>query len=51
MSRVARHIRRSAEAQEVANRFRARPDLARSSDKEEGSDLVRAYLLIDAALD
>ena len=51
VSRVARHINRSAEAQEVANRFRARPDLARSSDKDEGSDLVRAYLLIDAALD
>ena len=29
---------------------RARPDLAKSEKKGEGSDLVRAYLLIDAAL-
>ncbi len=49
VNRIARHLNRSAEAQEAASKFRARPDLAKS-DKSEGSELVRAYLLIDAAL-
>jgi hypothetical protein len=50
VGRIARHIKRHTDAQELAGRFRARPDLAKSEDKGEGSDLVRAYLLIDAAL-
>ncbi|MGH6949234.1 MAG: hypothetical protein ACREH4_00010 [Vitreimonas sp.] len=50
VGRVARYIKRSAEAHELAARFRARPELAKSDDREEGSDLVRTYLLIDAAL-
>jgi hypothetical protein len=48
--RIARHVKRTASAQELAVQFRARPDLAKSEHKGEGSDLVRAYLLIDAAL-
>jgi len=50
VSRVARHMQRNEHAQELATQFRARPDLAKSEKKGEGSDLVRAYLLIDAAL-
>jgi hypothetical protein len=50
VSRIARHVSRNARAQELASEFRARPDLAKSDKKGEGSDLVRAYLLIDAAL-
>ena len=47
-TRIARHIRRDTEAKDVAMGFRARPDLAKA-DKGNG-ELIRAYLLIDAAL-
>ena len=50
VNRVARHIKRDAAARTIASEFRARPDLAKSDKKGEASDLVRAYLLIDAAL-
>ncbi len=50
VGRVARHIKRHADAMKIAKDFRARPDLAKSEKKAESSDLVRAYLLIDAAL-
>ncbi|MES1156927.1 MAG: hypothetical protein ABUL73_04015 [Alphaproteobacteria bacterium] len=50
VNRIARHIKRDADARAVASEYRARPDLAKSDDKGEASDLVRAYLLIDAAL-
>lgn len=50
VGRVARHVRRFDKAQVVANDFRARPDLTKSENKSEASELVRAYLLIDAAL-
>ncbi len=50
VGRVARHVRRHGQAQSVASRFRSRPDLAKSEHRSEGSELVRAYLLIDAAL-
>lgn len=48
VSRIARHLKRNPDAKTVAGAFRARPDLAKAEEK--GSDLVRAYLLIDAAL-
>jgi hypothetical protein len=50
VSRILRHVERNASARELAAEFRARPDLATSEHKGEGSDLVRAYLLIDTAL-
>jgi hypothetical protein len=50
VTRISRHIRRNAKAHDAAVAFRARPDLAKSEKKGEGSELVRAYLLIDAAL-
>ena len=50
VTRLARHLKRSTDAQLTAQAFRARPDLAKSERKGEGSELVRAYLLIDAAL-
>ncbi|MEQ1616931.1 MAG: hypothetical protein ABL883_01135 [Terricaulis sp.] len=50
VSRVARHVKRNGDAQRLATQFRARPDLAKSERKGESSELVRAYLLIDAAL-
>lgn len=50
VNRVARHVKRHGDAQRLATQFRARPDLAKSERKGESSDLVRAYLLIDAAL-
>jgi len=50
VSRIARHVKRSTTAQDLASQFRSRPDLAKSEKKGEGSELVRAYLLIDAAL-
>ncbi len=50
VTRIARYVGRNEKAHLVANEFRTRPDLAKSEDKAEGSDLVRAYLLIDAAL-
>ena len=51
VNRIARHMKRNNDAKLVAAEFRARPDLAKSEKKGEASDLVRAYLLIDAALD
>lgn len=50
VSRIARQLQRDIDARAMAAEFRARPDLAKSDNKGEGSDLVRAYLLIDAAL-
>ena len=50
VSRIARQLNRDIDARALAAEFRARPDLAKSDHKGEGSDLVRAYLLIDAAL-
>ena len=50
VSRVARQVQRNEHARELASQFRARPDLAKSESKSESGDLVRAYLLIDAAL-
>jgi hypothetical protein len=50
VTRIVRHVRRSDDAQGLAKQFRSRPDLAKSENKGEGGDLVRAYLLIDAAL-
>lgn len=50
VTRIARHVKRDLDAKALAAEFRARPDLAKSDNKGEGSDLVRAYLLIDAAL-
>jgi len=50
VGRIARHMKRNGAAQELAAQFRARPELAKSERKGEGSELVRAYLLIDAAL-
>lgn len=50
VNRIGRHVRRHTGANAVAQAFRARPDLAKSEKKAQGSELVRAYLLIDAAL-
>lgn len=50
VSRLARHLKRDVTATNVAKSFRARPDLTESDDTHEASDLVRAFLLIDAAL-
>jgi len=50
VTRIARHVKRNNEARTLASQFRSRPELAKSEKKGEGSDLVRAYLLIDAAL-
>lgn len=50
VGRIARHVKRNTSANVVATEFRSRPDLAKSEKKGEGSELVRAYLLIDAAL-
>jgi hypothetical protein len=50
VTRIVRHVKRNEQARSVASQFRSRPDLAKSEDKREASDLVRAYLLIDAAL-
>lgn len=50
VTRLARHVKRNNDALTLASQFRSRPDLAKSDKKGEGSDLVRAYLLIDAAL-
>lgn len=50
VTRIARHVKRNDSAHSLASQFRSRPDLAKSEKKGEGSDLVRAYLLIDAAL-
>lgn len=50
VTRLSRHLKRNTDAHMNATAFRARPDLAKSERKGEGSELVRAYLLIDAAL-
>ncbi len=50
VTRIARHVKRNGDAHTLASQFRSRPDLAKSENKTEGSDLVRAFLLIDAAL-
>lgn len=50
VTRLARHVKRNNDALTLASQFRSRPELAKSDKKGEGSDLVRAYLLIDAAL-
>lgn len=50
VNRIGRHVRRHSGAQAVAQAFRTRPDLAKSEKKAQSSELVRAYLLIDAAL-
>ncbi|ANP47294.1 hypothetical protein [Candidatus Viadribacter manganicus] len=50
VTRLVRHMKRNVDAHDTAIAFRSRPDLAKSENKEQGSDLVRAYLLIDAAL-
>jgi hypothetical protein len=50
VTRLVRHMKRNADAHDLAVAYRSRPDLAKSEKKGEGSELVRAYLLIDAAL-
>jgi hypothetical protein len=50
VTRISRHMKRNDKAHDTAVQFRSRPDLAKSEKKSEGSELVRAYLLIDAAL-
>jgi hypothetical protein len=50
VTRIARHVKRNDDARTLAAQFRSRPDLAKSETKSESSDLIRAYLLIDAAL-
>lgn len=50
VGRIARHVKRNSDARCVATEFRSRPDLAKSEKRGENGDLVRAYLLIDAAL-
>ncbi|MGD9967615.1 MAG: hypothetical protein AB7T59_13925 [Hyphomonadaceae bacterium] len=50
VTRISRHMKRNERAHDAAVQFRSRPDLAKSEKKGEGGDLVRAYLLIDAAL-
>jgi hypothetical protein len=50
VTRISRHVKRNENAHAAAVQFRSRPDLAKSEKKGEGSELVRAYLLIDAAL-
>jgi len=50
VTRIVRHMKRNVDAHDTAIAFRSRPDLAKSENKDQGSDLVRAYLLIDAAL-
>jgi len=50
VTRIVRHMKRNVDAHDTAVAFRSRPDLAKSENKDQGSDLVRAYLLIDAAL-
>ena len=50
VNRIGRHVRRHSGAGAVAQAFRARPDLAKSENNGKAPELVRAYLLIDAAL-
>ncbi|MGE0830465.1 MAG: hypothetical protein AB7O04_14090 [Hyphomonadaceae bacterium] len=48
VTRIARFARRDAEAKAAAMAFRARPDLAKGA--QGGSDVIKAYLLVDSAL-
>jgi len=52
VTRIARFLRRDGAARETAIAFRSRPDLAKADRAQGGKSphLVRAYLLIDAAL-
>jgi hypothetical protein len=50
VQRLSRHLRRSAQARDVAQAFKARPDLAKVSRKGDNADVVCAYLLIETAL-
>jgi hypothetical protein len=50
VQRLSRHLRRHPQAKDLANEFRARPDLAKVSRRGDNADTVCAYLLIDAAL-
>jgi hypothetical protein len=50
VNRIVRYVRSDIDAKAIALEFRARPDLAKNERDDEGADLVRAYLLIDAAL-
>ncbi len=50
VSRIACHVEKNRAAHQLAAQFRARPDLAKSTNKGEDCELMRAYLLIDAAL-
>lgn len=50
VTRIVRHMKRNADAHDTGVAYRSRPDLTKSEKKGEGSELVRAYLLIDAAL-
>lgn len=50
VGRIARHVQRDARAQGVALEFRSRADLAKNYGDAKSAALVRAYLLIDAAL-
>lgn len=50
VTRISRYMKRNTNAHDTAAQFRSRPDLAKSEKKSESGDLVRAYLLIDAAL-
>ena len=53
VTRIARLLRRNTDAKETALAFRKRSDLAQPGSKKRGrssADLMRAYLLVDAAL-
>jgi hypothetical protein len=50
INRIIRYVRSDIDARAIALEFRARPDIAQNDSDDEGADLVRAYLLIDAAL-
>jgi hypothetical protein len=50
VQRISRHLRRHAEAKDLAAAFRARPDLAKVNRRGENAEVVCAYLLIDTAL-
>lgn len=50
VTRLARFIRRDQGAKDIAQAFRGRPDLAKADRATGGSNVIRAYLLVDAAL-
>ncbi|MGE0044645.1 MAG: hypothetical protein AB7T08_02695, partial [Hyphomonadaceae bacterium] len=50
VTRIARFVRRDQSAKDAACAFRARPDLAKADRASGRQDVIRAYLLIDAAL-